>query len=447
MLSGSVNKLKTISTNVCRLLLGVTFILSGYVKAIDPLGTQYKIEDYLEALAWQGMVPDWMTLGASVVLSALEFCLGVFILLAIRRRVVSKITLVFMAIMTVVTLWLAIANPISDCGCFGDAIKLSNTETLLKNIVLLGCAIVMAIWPTRMWRFISRPNQWIVFNYTIFFIIVSSLYCLYKLPLFDFRPYHVGANIQQGMVIPEGAEQPKFETTFLLKKNGVTKEFTLDNYPDSTWTFVDSKTIQTAQGYVPPIHDFSIQTQQGDDLTQEVLNDTSYTFLLISPHLEYADDSNFGDIDRIYEYAQTYNYPFYCLTSSTEPHIKRWQDLTGAEYPFYMTDETTLKTIIRSNPGLLLLKKGTIIRKWSHNDLPKEADMQRPLNEEVIGQMPANSVPTRITEIFLWFILPLMLLTIADRLWAWSRWLKFKKKKEERYQKKEKDNKSTLKKE
>lgn len=447
MLSGSVNKLKTISTNVCRLLLGVTFILSGYVKAIDPLGTQYKIEDYLEALAWQGMVPDWMTLGVSVVLSALEFCLGVFILLAIRRRVVSKITLVFMAIMTVVTLWLAIANPISDCGCFGDAIKLSNTETLLKNIVLLGCAIVTAIWPTRMWRFISRSNQWIVFNYTIFFIIVSSLYCLYKLPLFDFRPYHVGANIQQGMVIPEGAEQPTFETTFLLKKNGVTKEFTLDNYPDSTWTFVDSKTIQTAQGYVPPIHDFSIQTQQGDDLTQEVLNDTSYTFLLISPHLEYADDSNFGDIDRIYEYAQTYNYPFYCLTSSTDSHIKRWQNLTGAEYPFYMTDETTLKTIIRSNPGLLLLKKGTIIRKWSHNDLPKEADMQRPLNEEVIGQMPANSVPTRITEIFLWFILPLMLLTIADRLWAWSKWLKFKKKKEERYQKKEKDNKSTLKKE
>lgn len=323
MLSGSVNKFKTISTNVCRLLLGVTFILSGYVKAIDPLGTQYKIEDYLEALAWQGMVPDWMTLGTSIVLSALEFCLGVFILLAIRRRVVSKITLVFMAIMTVVTLWLAIANPISDCGCFGDAIKLSNTETLLKNIVLLGCAIVLAIWPTRMWRFISRPNQWIVFNYTIFFIIVSSLYCLYKLPLFDFRPYHVGANIQQGMVIPEGAEQPKFKTTFLLKKNGVTKEFTLDNYPDSTWTFVDSKTVQTAQGYVPPIHDFSIQTQQGDDLTQEVLNDTSYTFLLISPHLEYADDSNFGDIDRIYEYAQTYNYPFYCLTSSTDSHIKR----------------------------------------------------------------------------------------------------------------------------
>ena len=127
--------------------------------------------------------------------------------------------------------------------------------------------------------------------------------------------------------------------------------------------------------------------------------------------------------------------------------IKRWQDLTGAEYPFCMTDETTLKTIIRSNPGLLLLKKGTIIRKWSHNDLPKEVDMQRPLNEEVIGQMPANSVPTRITEIFLWFILPLMLLTVADRLWAWSKWLKFKKKKEKRFQQKEKDNKSTLKKE
>lgn len=432
---------------MCRLLLGATFIASGYVKAIDPLGTQYKIEDYLEALSWQGMVPDWMTLGTSVVLSALEFCLGVFILLAIRRRLISRLVLVFMTTMTMVTLWLAIANPISDCGCFGDAIKLSNTETLLKNVALLACATILAVWPLRMWRFISRPNQWIVFNYTIFFIIASSLYCLYKLPLFDFRPYHIGANIKEGMEIPEDAEQPKFETTFLMKKDGMTKEFTLENYPDSTWEFVDSKTVQTAKGYVPPIHDFSIQDRQGNDLTEQILTDTGYTFLLIAPHLEKASDANFGDIDRIYEYAQAYRYPLYCLTASTDEPIRRWQDLTGAEYPFCTTDETTLKTVIRSNPGLLLLKNGTIIRKWSHNDLPKETDMQRPLEQEEIGQMAENSTPKTITTIFMWFILPLMVLTIADRLWAWSRWVRFKRKKKELYEKKEKENTSTLKKE
>ena len=431
-------------TNVCRLVLAITFIFSGYVKAIDPLGTQYKIQDYLEALSCQGMVPDWITLASSVGLSAIEFSLGVFILLAIRRRLVSKITLTFMAAMTIVTLWLVIVNPISDCGCFGDAIHLSNMETLAKNIVLLGCSIIIALWPLRMWRFISKTNQWIVFNYTILFIIASSLYCLYKLPFFDFRPYHIGANIPKGMEIPENAEQPKFETTFLLKKNGETKEFTLDNYPDSTWEFVDSKTTQLTEGYVPPIHDFSIQTLEGEDLTEEILADSSYTFLLISPHLENASDLNFGNIDRIYEYAQTYDYPFYCLTASTKENIQHWQDLTGAEYPFCRTDETTLKTIIRSNPGLILLKNGIIIRKWSHHNLPQEAELQKPLHLSKIGTIEENSIPKRMMIIFLWFVLPLLLLTVADRLWAWSRWLRFKQKKKELTQEKTEDSISTL---
>ncbi len=433
-LSDSVNKLKTIITNVSRLLLVLTFIVSGYVKAIDPLGTQYKIHDYLEALHWQNLVPDWATLSISIALSALEFSLGIFILLAIRRRLVSKLTLVFMLCMTSVTLWLAIANPISDCGCFGDAVKLTNTQTLLKNIVLSALAAILSIWPLRMWRFISRSNQWIAINYTILFIIASSLYSLYKLPLFDFRPYHIGADIMKGMTIPEGAETPKFETTFLMKKNGVMKEFALENYPDSTWQFVDSKTVQVSQGYVPPIHDFSIQTREGEDLTEQILTRPGYTFLLIAPHLEKASDSNFGDIDRLYEYAQTYGYPLYCLTASTEKSIKEWQDLTGAEYPFCMTDETTLKTIIRSNPGLLLLKEGVVIRKWSHNDLPAESELKQPLEQLPIGQMPQDSIPKKIMLVFTWFVLPLMLLTIADRLWAWSQWIRLRKYRKKQYQ-------------
>lgn len=153
------------------------------------------------------------------------------------------------------------------------------------------------------------------------------------------------------MEIPAGAKQPEFETTFILEKNGVRKEFTLDDYPDSTWTFIDSKTVQTSEGYVPPIHDFSIEDYKtGEDITNEVLNDTSYTFLLISPRLDKADDSNFGQIDQIYEYAKDYGYRFLCLTASTEKDIAKWQDMTGAEYPFYTTDATTLKTMIRSNP-------------------------------------------------------------------------------------------------
>jgi triosephosphate isomerase len=430
-----MNVLKRLLVNICRLLIGVTFIFSGYVKAIDPLGTQYKIDDYLEALGMAGVIPGVVTLSASVLLSALEFSLGIFTLFAIRRRLTSRITVAFLSVMTLITVWLVVWNPISDCGCFGDAIHLTNFQTLVKNIILLAAAIVLALMPKKMVIILSRSNQWIAINFTIIFIIISSIVSLYYLPIFDFRPYKVGTDIKKGMAIPAGAKQPKFETTFILKKNGVQKEFTLDNYPDSTWTFVDSKTVQTEAGYVPPIHDFSIQdSRSGEDITQQVLNDTSYTFLLVSPHLEVADDSNFGDIDVISEYCQDHGYKFYCLTASTDKGIKHWIDITGAEYPFCSVDETTLRTIIRSNPGLVLIKNGTIIGKWSHNDMPQEEQLKGSLDQLPIGKIAQRSISGRISKILLWFFLPLILLSLADRTWAWTRWLKKKENSNKIYQ-------------
>lgn len=407
--------------NVCRLVLAVTFIFSGYVKAIDPLGTQYKLHDYAEAVGVSAWVPDWLTLASSVGLSALEFCLGIFLLFAIHRRLASRLTLVFMVVMTLVTLWLFVANPIEDCGCFGDALKLTNGQTFAKNLVLLACAAIVAWQPLRMMRFISESSQWIVVNYSILFIVVSSLWSLYTLPTFDFRPYHVGADIRKGMEIPEDAPQPQFETTFIMEKDGVQQEFSLDNYPDSTWTFIDSKTIQTEKGYVPPIHDFSITLRESDeDITDQVLSRAGYTLLLIAPHLERADDTNFGEINQLHEYAIEHDIPFYCLTASTDKPIRRWIELTGAEYPFCTTDETTLKTMIRSNPGLMLLRDGVVAAKWSHNQLPTVERLLSPTT---------SSTPGKIVEILLWFVLPLTLLTLADRTWAWTKWIRRKRNK------------------
>ncbi len=417
--------------NLCRIIVAVTFIFSGFVKAIDPIGTQYKLQDYLGAIGMAGILPNWTLLAVAVFLAAIEFCIGIFLLFAIQRRLISKLTVAFMAFMTMVTVWIVVADPVKDCGCFGDALHLTNTETLIKNIVLLVCSLAIMYRPLAMFRFVSKSNQWIVTNYTIVFILVSSGLSLYYLPIFDFRPYHIGVNIPRGMEIPKGAKLPQFKTTFIMEKNGQRKEFTLDNYPDASWKFIDSKTVQTSEGYIPPIHDFSItDNKTGLDLTNSVLSHKGYTFLLIAPHLETADDSNFGDIDRLYEYAQSYDIPFYCLTASTTKAIKRWIDLTGAEYPFCITDEAVLKTIIRSNPGLLLLKGGTIINKWSHNNLPNEAKLSRPISQSSLGKMPKDSVPAKILEIVLWFILPLTLLTLADRLWAWSKWLRLKEQKD-----------------
>ena len=192
------------AVNVCRLLLAVAFILSGFVKAVDPLGTQYKIHDYLGAMGLAVYVPDFMTLSASVTLSATEFFLGICLLFAIRRRLVSLITMIFLVVMTLLTLWLALANPISDCGCFGDALVLTNWQTFWKNVVLLAASVLVWRNPLDMARFISRSNQWIVMNYSAFFILVIIAgRSLYTLPQFDFRHYHIGTNAYSTNTLPK----------------------------------------------------------------------------------------------------------------------------------------------------------------------------------------------------------------------------------------------------
>ena len=376
--------MRKVIVNIARLVLAIVLILSGFVKAIDPLGTQYKIADYLEALHLGQYAPDMMTLGAAILLSAFEFGTGICLLFAIRRRLVSRLVLLMMLIMTTLTLWLALANPISDCGCFGDAVVLTNWQTFWKNVVLLGLAIIVRKWPLEMMRFVSRSNQWIVTNYSALFIILVSGWSLYDLPYFDFRPYHIGTDLRKGwQQMMEGQESPYAD--FFIERN--------DN---------------------------------GNDITDSVFNSRGYTFLLVSPHLEKADDSQLDRINELFEYADDMGYPFYCLTASGRKGIYRWQDITGAEYPFCQTDETVLRTIIRSNPGLLLLKDGVIIGKWSHNNLPvieAEKDSQ-PLEKHSFGQMPDDSVAQKILLILLWYVLPLVVLTIADRLWTWSRWIR-----------------------
>ena len=166
--------MKKLTVNICRLILAATFILSGFVKAVDPLGSQYKIEDYLQAMNLGQLLPEWGVLVLSVGQAAVEFCLGIFLLFAIRRRLTSKLVLIIMLVMTPLTLWLAIANPISDCGCFGDALVLTNWQTFWKNVVLLVMAAIVAWKPLEMFRFVSKSNQWIVINYSALFILGIS---------------------------------------------------------------------------------------------------------------------------------------------------------------------------------------------------------------------------------------------------------------------------------
>ncbi|MCR4919874.1 MAG: DoxX family protein [Prevotella sp.] len=380
--------LHTLTVNLCRMVLALTFVFSGFVKAVDPMGTQYKIADYMAAWGMAGWLPSWATLAVAVGMAAVEFCLGLWLLFAIRRRMVSRLLLLIMLAMTPLTLWLALDDPIHDCGCFGDAVVLTNWQTFGKNMVLLTAAAVVAAWPTRMPRFISQNLQWIVTHYSALFILLVSAYSLYYLPLFDFRPYHICTDIRQALA--------------------------------QRWDTVGS-----------PYTDFEIErADNGENITDMVATDRGYTMLLVAPQLETADDSRPDLLNRLYEYALEHDYHFFCLTASGQEAQQRWRDMTGAEYPFCQTDPIVLKTMIRSNPGLLLLHDGTIIRKWSNNDLPGEESLTKPLAASRMGQLPDNSVARRISYILMWFVLPLALLVIADRLWLWTRWVRRHKKRE-----------------
>ena len=403
--------------NICRFILGATFVFSGFVKAVDPLGTYYKIQDYLAAFGIQQLLPDIVPLLMSVLLAVLEFAVGMHLLLGIKRRFTTRLALLIMLVMTPLTLYLALTNPISDCGCFGDALVLTNWQTFGKNVVLLTCAIVLMITPWAMVRFLTKKMEWTLSNYCIVFALALAGYCLATLPIIDFRPYKIGNNIREGMEIPEGAKPTIFDTRFIMEKDGVKQTFTVDNYPDSTWTFVSAETVVVEKGYEPPIHDFVMESlETGEDITDEVLDDPGYTFLLITHRTEEADEGNIDLINELYEYCLENGYKFYALSSSSAEAIELWRDRTGAEYPFCIMDDITLKTMVRSNPGLMLIKGGVILNKWPSSQLPDEFDLTDKLEQLPLGQVKEVNDLRTLGIVGLWYIVPLLLIILIDRI-------------------------------
>ncbi|MCK4663898.1 MAG: DoxX family protein [Bacteroidales bacterium] len=357
---------------ICRIFLGFVFIFSGFVKGIDPLGSTYKFIDYFIAFGIEWLEP--LAFPLSIILIIAEFAIGVSLFVGLRMLINSWATLIFMISFTILTFFLAIFNPVSDCGCFGDALILTNWETFWKNIFIMVPTLIVFINKKRFKQLFSVTREWIIITFIAVVFFLVSLYSYNYLPFIDFRPYELGSYIPEKMEIPLDAPKDIYETYLYYEKNGVVKEFTTDDYPwqDSTWKWLDTKSVLIKKGFHPPIHDFTIETLDGEDITDIILEDDRYYFLLISYALEKAnkDKGIQNKINELAEYCITNNYPFICLTSSTGDQFEDFIHETGATYEFYNTDETTLKTIIRSNPGLVLLKEGTIIDKWHYNDIP-----------------------------------------------------------------------------
>ena len=364
---------------IARIIFGLVFLFSGFVKAVDPLGTAYKISDYLEAFSLTSL--DFLAFPAALILIATEFAIGFNILLNVHLKATTWVAGIFMLVMTPITLYLAISNPISDCGCFGDAIVMTNWQTFYKNVVLCVILAIIALLQNQ-----NRPwlSNWGASVVTLFPILVSfgiSIYCYNLLPILDFRPYKKGNNIIEGMQIPEDAPLDKYETTFFYEKDGVEQAFTLDNYPaeDSTWTFVRQESKLIEQGFVPPIHDFSIVTEDGD-ITDLILEDAGYTLLVISHKVEKASTKNIKCVKSTIANAKKAGAKVIWLTSSYTDDIDNFKSEYEINDTFGATDDITLKTIVRSNPGLVLIKDATVIEKWHHNSLPTKDELNQLIN-------------------------------------------------------------------
>ena len=405
---------KKFAVEISRIILGLTFVFSGFVKAVDPWGGAYKIMEYLSAFDLSDL--NHLAMPLSFLQAAIEFGVGLCLLLGVYRRVNSVLALLIMLFMTPLTLYLALANPVSDCGCFGDVLVISNWQTFYKNIFLLIAAVVVVIWFQSMTSLFTKKKYFLATLWVYVFIVGLTFYCYHYLPVLDFRPYKIGANIPEKMKIPENAEHDVYETSLVYSKNGQQKTFTLENYPkgDDTWTFVDSKSRLVKKGYQPPIHDFSITTGEGADITETVLSNPSCTFLLVARKLDDANDTNVDKINDIYDFSKTMDYGFYALTASSPDEIQNWTENTGAEYAFCTTDDTTLKTIIRSNPGLLLLKGGTIIDMWPNTRLPNTAAISKLIEETDKGKTPAAHDFRTVILLKLILLVPLLLLFLYD---------------------------------
>ncbi len=412
---------------ISRIFVGVVFLYSGFVKAVDPLGSTYKFLDYFQYFGLTFL--NDFAFPLSILQSSLEFLVGLGLLLGTFLRFYTWLGTLFMLLFTPVTLVLALTNAVSDCGCFGDAWVLTNWETFWKNTVIDIPIIILLLRGKRLINPVKLQKAFFINALGAALIVYVSIYSYNHLPILDFRPYKIGNNIQEGMSIPEGAKMDVYKSTFTYKnlqtgEERVFSEAELSEPADHSelWEYVDSYSELIEKGYHPPIHDFTISNSEEGDITEQILSEPM-TLLCIAYDLEKTDFESFVKLDSLALVLKQEGIKLRVVTSALNDQIAGFKDslinkldvaasdvqeasvvyfyqkdgqvhefkekdlpenldeyeYIGSEdvmeqatpqlsYDFYICDPITLKTIVRANPGFVLLKEGTIVAKWHYND-------------------------------------------------------------------------------
>lgn len=383
LLYAFTKRLKKFAFGLARVILGLVFIFSGFVKAVDPLGSMYKFDDYFMAFGMEWLLPAALTLG--FLLFILEFLLGFSFLFNVKIKFFSWLMLLFMLFFTALTLVLAINNPVSDCGCFGDAVILSNWQTFYKNISLMMFTLIVFAGRKKFINRFPSVTQYIVLLVGLILILWASVYSYRHLPLIDFMAWKKG-NVISEQVVPT----PEIADIILVykhKETGETFEYTSKTLPykDTAFfnklEFVDQKKTIIQEYKEAPIHDFIIDDENKVNQTEAVISNPGFQFLLVSYNITKANEKVFSDINKFYEGCQRDSIGFVALCGSDFETIGYFRHEVQSDFPFYTVDETALKSVVRSNPGLVLLKNGVILDKWAWRDFPSYEEFKADIPE------------------------------------------------------------------
>ncbi|MBR5323963.1 MAG: triose-phosphate isomerase [Muribaculaceae bacterium] len=404
---------------LCRIVVGLTFLFSGFVKGVDPVGVAIKFKEYFVALGIDILTPSsplgadfvsTFSISAAIGLSMFEFVLGAVILFGLYRKLAPTLAVLTMLFMTPLTLYLAIENPVHDCGCFGEALVLTNWETFYKNLVLTVAAIFLLLYNHKVRDMYLKSIRWIPSLFSIIYVLTISLIAYVYQPLLDFRPYKSGINIRE--VMAQEDVQPEY--IFVYEKDGLRQEFAIDEAPinDESWTFVD-RIERMPEGVEEKIElDFGVRDNDVD-ITDDILSDDNYTFLLLVPSVEGYDNSWDDKILSLYDYAFEHTYNFYALTPDAEELSNRLSEM-GISFPCYTMDETVIETIARGNPAIAMLKGGILYWKIAPRELIDMSQYDSDIQGTPLGEIYEHDFLKRTIIILLIYILPLIFLYLCQ---------------------------------
>lgn len=376
--------MKATITWISRILVGALFIFSGFIKANDPLGFSYKLDEYFMVFGTEFLKPVsiYMSIGACV----LEMFVGALLLLGVWRKFTTSLLLLLILFFGFLTFYSAYFGVVQDCGCFGEFLKLTPWESFYKNLILF--VLILWLFTNQSYitgLFMPLTAQRVAFT-LLALAIIFPVYTYNYLPVWDFRPYKVGNDIQEKMTRPEDAPKAKYETRIVYKnkETGDKKAFKTANIPDdtATWEWVETKNKLVQEGYTPPIQDFSIEDFDGYDYTNDFLGQKGYRLIIVQYDLKKANKSSQKSLNQLAQKVKGKNdLAWWALTSSPKGKVKDFRDKYSVIYPFYIADATALKTIVRANPGVVLMKGNVVKAKWSDLNIPTMQDIEPYLGE------------------------------------------------------------------